>query len=237
MNNPIRFIDPSGLKSYILFDPGFCDNNDLRHFASRMEMELMSIYGTPVTTIRTDRWTGESFEAWWNNLSGRIDSIHVMGHGNPDKLVLDWGRYGQMNHLGIFHFITADNVSNLNPINMDMLVLWGCNNGHLDQNNLAMAFTGVVGNGRVIAADGATFFSSSAVNFGFGPIPFFRHNYRLSVINAAGFNGFRHSDSSRGPSGFVSFQQQNGVIEHNVLGGGRQMPVREMIRHLYNASR
>jgi hypothetical protein len=240
LNNPLLYTDPTGLVSYILYDPNFHqgDNNKkIDGHISGIQNETRDIYGTRATTINTGRWTAESFEAWWNGLSGDIESIHIIGHGTPERIAFDDKYYGQFDHLGIFHYITTDNVSNLNPIDIDMLVLWGCNNGHLDQNNLAMAFTDVVGNGRVIAADGATSFNVERFDTGLG-FMVGRFNYSLSVITARGFSRFRPDDSNRSPSGFVAFYQENGEMRHTVLGvGNNRMTPREFVRQLYDSSR
>jgi len=152
MNNPIMFIDPLGLMSFILYDPnsqkrssqgglfGFGIDSHVKNMAK----ELSSLYNTEVTRVSTVGWTAETFAYWWDSLDGQhIDAIVFFGHGNWDRLQFDskadQGRHSPNQALGL----TMSQLSNLNlnVYSMDMLVLMSCNSGNVIRaNNIATEF-------------------------------------------------------------------------------------------------
>lgn len=240
--NPILFIDPWGLASWILYDPNFAYGDDKgtnpKVFVNEMEKQLKDLYGTEVNIIQTKGWKAEKFSNWWNELFGTIDAIIILTHGEPDKLLLDRKQFTNSKEPSNY-ILSADQVSNLDPKRMDMLLLLGCNTGHLNiMNNMGMAFASKVGeDGRVIAPDGTVDYNYSSW-YGFFP-----SHPTISVKNDSQFKNFLPTENEkRKPTGMVVFYQKNGVV-HNcaILGstssqGGAYSPS-DLVRYLYNGVR
>ena len=164
MSNPVRFIDPLGLMSFILYDPDTHSNVGPRGIfgfsvdshVNNMANELRSIYGTEVTRVSTLGWTAETFADWWNGLDGHIDAIVIVTHSNWDRLQFDskndLGRDDPNRNLGLT--MSQLGSLNLNVLSMDMLVLLGCNSGDVTRaNNIATEFARNI-QGTVFAPNG-----------------------------------------------------------------------------------
>ena len=126
------------------------------------------------------------FIEWWNDyLPKDIDSMIMYSHGSPRNLNISTTEVSRIN---------ADRVSELVPKNISMLILMGCNSGHLDvEDNIAKAFVGVVGaGGKVIAVDG---------RLGYAPSPIH------TVVSGESFVNYLPEDSTRKPAGMVAYSK------------------------------
>jgi len=150
-----------GVQSFILYDPRTFDFSINRHI-NNISRALENLYGGTVTRIQTVRWRAETFEEWWNSLSGDIGAIVTFGHAASSRLQLDSrndvGRRGVYDRDPQYDFgINSDQIRNLvtlNPLTVDMMVLLGCNPGLVsDGGSIAMEFARNV-NGIVFAPNG-----------------------------------------------------------------------------------
>jgi len=164
-----------GMQSFILYDPrthAFSVNWHMNNIADA----LRDIYGGTVTRIPAQRWRAETLEVWWNSLSGEIGAIVFFGHSSYDRLQL-YSRNDAFRRevhgvperdFGITVY-QMQNLVTLNPLELDMMVLMGCNSGQLrDGNNIAMEFSRHV-DGVVFASD-SLFYAWPRVSLGMGGV-------------------------------------------------------------------
>lgn len=210
--DPVNRVDPLGLDSYILYDPGMHKLFPIDMHMKQMALGLEQQYGTKVHTLETTKWTPGTFETWWNNLPSDVDAVVIATHGVPDRIQFDIrndtdGRRGA--NLGL----NTTEMSGLKVKDMDMLLLLGCNMGHLDHDNIGKAFASYIGNnGRVIAADGTVTWypwnllrnPSSGI---FGPLSVFAP---IKISDSDTYRSWLPSGSNRAPVGFVSYFNQGG---------------------------
>jgi len=147
--------------SYVLYDPNMFSVLSLKplkvpfsieHYAKSAASMLTDIYGSRTNIISTDGWTGNGFVDWWNNLPRNTHAIVIYGHGTPFVQGVDES---------IRKPIRISHVSELQQKNVNMLILMGCNTGHLDvKENIASAFTSkVASDGVVVAIDGSLIYN------------------------------------------------------------------------------
>jgi len=122
-----------------------------------------------------------------------------------------------------------------------MLFLSACNAGHLDQENIAKAFTDVIGmGGRVIAADGVIRMTNRSAFFNL-----IRRGHTMGVHSHFSFNNFRPYGSDRTPLGLIAFYRDNGVISHQAMTGfgysfthsHTNLTPRQFTSNMFNSSR
>jgi len=169
-NNPIFWVDPSGLfgepaQSFILYDP---DTHwySVNHVINHMADALRDLYGGTVTRVSTLGWSAEDFADWWNGLSGNIGAIVIYGHARWDRLQFDSNndsgrrggtRNGVPNDPNRDFGITIQqiqNLVNLNTLTLDMLVLLGCHPGQVHYGNSIAKELARHVDGVVFASDG-----------------------------------------------------------------------------------
>lgn len=151
--NPLKYIDPLGLISYIIYDPDTWEGdlaNHAHNLAEIMQRDLTERYGTETKLIPTT--SADQFAENWNSMgsSGNIDAVVILGHSSPNLLEF---RYDDDKT-----FFRTNQVGGLTSHTMDVLMLLGCNTAHSNvSNNIANAFFNHNTIAAMIAADGTTF--------------------------------------------------------------------------------
>ena len=154
--NPIAFIDPLGLDSYIFYDPKVFDEslgreNTGKEYADAMKKDLDKKYGTPTHLIEVT--TAEKFKTEWEKMgnNGKIDAVVILGHSNPKVYDFDMSRPGTQE-------LTRQNIRDLTSQEIERLILLGCNTAHSHvPDNVAAAFLANNDVAVLIASDGTTF--------------------------------------------------------------------------------
>ena len=178
--------DPA--RSYVLVDYAMWNMWSPVNHAKSAYSALEGIYGSDVEWIYTTEWTADTFIDWWNNtLPNDLDSIIIYGHGAPKSITLS-------THIEE-SVISATHVNRLNPKTINMLVLMGCNTGHLDvDKNIASSFAEKIGRyGTVVAVDGY---------MGYASPPFMTWH---TVVSGKTFKKEKQEGSNRHPSGVVAY--------------------------------
>lgn len=169
-NNPIAFVDPSGLESYIFYLSEWKNRTQIQ----KRELMSMGIPEDEIILIPMD--SQEDFENGWNSMGtikdaeGNLQSVdieHVIinAHADPAKI---GAREGWC--------MEREEIDNLQEkdVNGNVIIL-GCNAGHLDYktNNVASHFAQKVNGALVIASDGTVdqrFRDNDAFDFDKTPI-------------------------------------------------------------------
>jgi len=241
-NNPVNRIDPWGLDSYILYDPKmhlFSVDNHMNQIA----LGLKDQYGTDVHTITAENWTADSFETWWNGLSGNIDAIVIAAHGTWDRIQFDSKNDIGRDDPNADYGMTTGQMSGLKVKDMDMLLLLGCNTGHLDKDSIGKSFASYVGKGgRVVAPDGEVkWFPAHLTRKNLFPGSItteYDTTANIKVVGEKSFQGFRPSGSNRKPAGFVVYYNQNGITySQDILRASSYSNIRNVFNAIYKSSR
>jgi len=158
-NNPILFIDPSGLTSII-----FYDSSDTRGFVDGQketwEKYLKELYGKDEEVFAYDVTTAEKFKEKWEAINkdySEINGVVIAAHGSPRNL-----GFGDT-------LLSRNDISELSTdASISGLIISSCNTGHLDwrdnaqekslkydgKGNVASAFIKLGNIGSVSAFDG-----------------------------------------------------------------------------------
>ena len=168
-NNPVNYVDPWGLKSYIFYTTG--EDSD---FTKQAMWKKEQLENTGEDVVMKKINSLEAFENAWSSLGGdndeKVDSLYIYSHGNERTLILEDGTYNNAlsidgkNSLG-------DKIGNLNelePKRIEELHLYSCNAGHIvtyygKNKNLASVLSKKVIGGVVYAYDGNISFGKSWV--------------------------------------------------------------------------
>ncbi len=147
-NNPLKYMDPTGNDCYYYYLPEWKGEaeKDRKALAKQYGYSEDKVHLIPIES-------NEGFESDWNNMGtvdGKkvdIDTVVINTHANPHELGGD-----------NFSFDTND-AANLENKNMDQLLLYGCNAGHLDykDENIANAFSRKTNGAPVMASDGTVY--------------------------------------------------------------------------------
>lgn len=151
----------------------------------------------------------------WNSIgstdSGNVSLVVINTHAKKDKLSLGNGN------------MYSNDITSLENKNIDKLILYGCNAGHLDNvnDNPAANFSKKVNGGLVLASDGTVYGGTPPILWMLG----------YSVFTSKGdesFNNQRASGSNRDNQGWLLYQYQAGSI---VTSGslGYEFSLTEMI--------
>jgi len=177
------------LRSHVLYDQNAFWWS-IEPYASSLAVILRGIYNRPVTVTRTSNWTPDTFIQWWNSLPEKVDAVAILGHANAEVIRLDYskGSNAPSDAFRIGH------IAQLNERDINMLLLMGCNTGHIDKRpNMASAFLEKVGtDGTVIASDGS---------LAWWPAPFRLHSFK----GGESFQFYLPDGSTRTPLGFVAY--------------------------------
>ncbi|MBQ8541313.1 MAG: hypothetical protein IJ435_07555 [Clostridia bacterium] len=150
-NNPIAFVDPSGLESYIFYLVGWED----RAHAAASELASMGVNPKDITFVPLS--SEEDFENGWNCMGTGLDSNGNNTSDGIDHIIID--THGSYKEFGTNDdwTISLNEIDNLEEKDVKgNVVLLGCNNGHLDHkdDNVASHFAKKVNGALVIASDG-----------------------------------------------------------------------------------
>ena len=163
-NNPILYIDPTGLDSYIFYDPNMFGEGTGYEFALTDKKMLEDYYGTPCHLI--DIWSAEGFIYNWNNRigtdgNGTIDAVVVFSHSYWSTLI-----FGSGDQSSEVRDVNLDVInSKLESRTMKVLLLLGCHTGETNKDvNLATTFAKNNNIGILVASDGKTFHTEGGTN-------------------------------------------------------------------------
>ena len=149
LNNPLLYVDPDGTDCYIFYLPEWRDEalNDQQRLAEQYGYGTEQVHLIPVQNAQQlrDGWNG------MGTVDGRsvdIDTVVINTHANPERL-----GFGNGNS-----FSRRDAMA-LQDKEMEQLVLYGCNAGHLDyqDRNIAEAFSHRTSGAPVMASDGTVY--------------------------------------------------------------------------------
>ena len=162
--NPVNFIDPWGLESYIIYLPEF----EREAYADKQDLVDMGVREDEIIMVQVD--SAAQFKKGWNNMGyildedgnrttdedgnyltySSIDYVIINTHGDPLSIGTKELRNGGWN-FGLDDIKKLDN----KDITGNLLLL-GCNTGHLDAEiNPARSFAKKVNGALVIASDGS----------------------------------------------------------------------------------
>ena len=196
-NNPILFIDPQGLDSYILYDPYIFGKNSGKAYAAKIEKQLSKYYKTPVHLISVS--SNDAFVTAWDDIGSNgnsIDGVVMLFHANEGQMSFKdkKGNKGEK--------FPIEDVQNLNnPREMSTVFLLGCNMGY-GSNSIAEAFMSNQNINQLIAGSG-----------------YISHNkllgYTLKVTNDGGGHYAEYPDSQ----GLLLFTKgSDSTIDNKVIG-------------------
>lgn len=214
LNNPVLYIDPSGNDCYIFYLPDFEHTAlvEMKELASFYHYDEWQVHLVPVTNA-------QDLEEAWNSMGevdGKkvdIDTVIIDTHANSGELI-----FGKNNT------ISASDIRNLKEKNVEQLLLYGCNAGHLDhsETNPAAEFARKVNGRQVLASDGTVqldFYAGIAEE----PKPYTSRDdkyFRNQLVNGPREN-----------VGWVEYRYQDGSIKTSPLEKTR-MSVGSMTRTL-----
>ena len=153
LKNPLHYIDPLGLDSFVFYDPNMFSVTEAKTYADSMKKDLDEKFGTPTHLIEVT--TVDKFTTEWDKMheNGPIDAVVILGHSGP----------------GLFDFDMSDPrtqrldspaINNLTPQEIAMLILLGCNTAHSNvPDNIASLFFANNDIAKMIASDGTTYHS------------------------------------------------------------------------------
>ena len=139
--NPVMFVDPWGMDSY--------------YFYITQQLIPLEVYwewlcswwsfgDAPWNVHLRKVKSYEDFKNKWNSMEDDVDLVVINMHGSPESLGFDYDG-----------FLTIGGVAGLDDKNVGAMIILGCNSGHMDHNNIAMAFAEKLGNSTpVMASDG-----------------------------------------------------------------------------------
>ena len=240
--NPVAFIDPLGLASYILYD------FDMHIFSinghvNQLSLALKERYGTDVHTIKTKKWSADTFKKWWNDLPNDVDAIVIASHGTFNRIQFDSKNDRGSSDANDNYGLSIWQMPGLKVKNMDMLFLMGCNVGHLDTDNMGRAFTSYIGDGgRVVAPDGeVVWFTAYPDIRNIFSGNFYAEDNIMANIKVMGgkyFKDFRESGSERDSAGFIAYYSHNGITHsQDVLRASMYSNARSVFNMIWEASR
>ena len=176
-NNPVMFIDPSGLDSYVICSIYEDDANETdrnRRQAEIIKTEFEEKYGTPCHIIEI--YSAEDFVDSWNELpkddfNNPIDSVEIISHGHVNFKMPNEDNYliGYIYFSDGSRFYAAENnsmtekdrsINDIESKSIRYLYFSACNTANSDfKVNIAQAFYDKNPNVRTVAGwDGGVVF-------------------------------------------------------------------------------
>ena len=166
-NDPINYIDPSGLDSYVYYDPNAHDMGYMQRNAEAIRRMLEEKYGTPCHLVIVN--SAQQFKENWNAMgtqpwqSSTIDEVVIYTHGKPEALYFGGTAVTSNPDYKGDNDVTLDE---LEYKEMKALTLGACNTAHLNiPNNIAYSFFNKGGIGEVYGFDGATAYDIDQQDF------------------------------------------------------------------------
>ena len=171
-SNPILYIDPFGLDSYIFYEKNM-ESGDGKHYfsdeAKIYEKELKEKYGKDHIVHRVGVSNAEDFKDYWNNdMSSDVDDLYLIFHGFVDYSNSSVG-YMFFKDNSKIYAKTPDSgldskditVGDLDAKNIGKLTFSVCNSANPDAYNLTYAFMQQMNISEIIGWDGGTAFNYS----------------------------------------------------------------------------
>ncbi len=179
-NDPVNFVDPLGLDSYIFYAKGVKAGDGIHTFRDEAKIwaeNLEKEYETSAHMIEVS--SAKEFADKWNEMGDNnknIDGVVLIFHGSVDDGIDGNGKKGGVGYMYVNNkkdrivakddIIKEENnveISNLDSKNIKKLIFSSCNSGNPDVYNVAYAFmkTNKIEN-EVIAGDGGLYFNYEA---------------------------------------------------------------------------
>ena len=218
-NNPILFIDPWGLDAWVFYLPQWEDE------AIATKQDMMDYYGLTYDQVHLIAVeTKSDLTNGWNSMgvspvTGQtvtIDAVFIDTHGTPEHLSGFSANWWDATFFNGERFTIKD-IEKLQEKDVGVLIILGCNAGHLDYvgKNVASAFAKKVKGAPVIASDGLAYGRGSGDYF--------------DSTNEGGFAGYLKKNSTRDNSGWVVYQYQHGDLTVS-SSLGKSLTVTDMLR-------
>jgi len=203
MNNPIIYVDPSGLDCYVFYDAGAEDGYVSKASAEAIAKGLEKQYKTKVHLIPMT--SADDLKNGWNGMgtdyfdikTSTIEAVVLYGHGSENRMRIytdpggDDSKYVRVN---------ADFVNGLDKKEMEFLMLLGCDMGSgNDSTNFAakMVAGKHIYTGGVIAAAGSTRVKSNGQIKADGQgFKLYKWNYGTSSADITYLNGTKYQKMS-----------------------------------------
>jgi len=151
-DNPLRWVDPLGLESYILYDPYMFKFDVIQYWRSAVELAYgYKEYGDDVHLIQIR--SENDFTAAWNKMDDEdgIDTVVLLFHSGPKSFEIREKR----GSTAVVGTIGLDDISHLDKKNIDVVIEGQCNAGHLNYtDNVAQRLSEIPGVNKVVASDG-----------------------------------------------------------------------------------
>jgi hypothetical protein len=170
MNNPIKYIDPSGLDSVIFYMMGTKDHADVRAQIYTREYGTNSyIYEVGSAGVFADRW--HEIFTYLNNNGISIDAIEIISHGSATGKVGNGTGYLYFNEnsANTKNRLYARNiggmdkgdrsVNNLMAVTAKVLNINGCNSANPDIYNVVSGFKQQGNYSRITGWDGGSVYN------------------------------------------------------------------------------
>lgn len=203
LSNPLKYVDCDGHDCYVFYLP------EWKGEAKDDRKRLAEHYGIPESEVHlVEIKNNQDLTDGWNAM-GSVDgkSVDIQGvvintHANPN--VLGYGSNSSDN-------FGASDIAALNSKDIDKLILYGCNSGHMDYagTNVPSEFTKVVNNAPVLASDG-TVYSSKSILWLFGEMKY----------SSKADDSFKNllNNGDRDNLGWIVYYLKNGVVETKETG-------------------
>ena len=160
-SNPTTYWDPTGLDSYLFYDPNYMsDDVFLRYLKKYVVPVIMARYGyeseDQVHLIPVE--SKNDFASGWNGMDDNgtnIETVAVFAHSNYEAQFFFDRPTTEPGH-NINLKLNANVIADLDVMEIDNMIIWGCNSGHAawDGQNLPSAWLAKHNIGQLFAADG-----------------------------------------------------------------------------------
>lgn len=231
-NNPIAFVDPSGLESYVFY----LSTNKAVAQDDKKELMRLGIPADEIIMIQVD--SKEDFENGWNNMgtiqdadgnetSVEIDHIVIDMHSGPKDIGTNSDWKVSLNEIDKFE--SKEIKGNV--------VLLGCNAGHLDykSDNVASHFAQKVNGALVIASDGTVYHrSGTTMSIGKNGIKISTPNGYLASKNDRDFARELCYDENRDNAGWIVYRYNGSAVTTRIAdSGSKKLIISSACRLLY----
>ena len=171
--NPVNFVDPTGLDSYVLYDPNIFGQGTGEKYALQLETELNNYYYNGEDKTHLIPITNEDyFVEKWNHIGrngNSIEGVVLLFHANADAF--EFSAHDDEN-IPTTYFFVSEIWKLTNSRQMDAIISLGCESadtvGGVYDTNMAYEFAKKGIANRVIASDGKVHHEIMTPWYGFG---------------------------------------------------------------------
>jgi len=210
--NPILFIDPWGLDSYVFYDPNIYGDDTGLDYAEQLQKELEDCYDEPCHLIPITSMD-EFIEAWNDEMGkdgGKIDGVVLLFHGSFECI-----QFSTKTDKYATTTLFMRDISKLDVKTMNTLILLSCNPGEKrgGGSNFATTMTRRMNAKYLIASDGNVFNPIVTESFSIGS--------DITYILLG---------TTKNPSGFKVYEKNSkGVVSANEIFGTKFKGIKRLI--------